>query len=45
MNVPRNGAMTRHYNNFDQGVETYQRIVMRNGRPVEAEELRIYSCD
>lgn len=43
--VPRNGAITRHHNNIEQGVQTYQRIVMKNGQPVETEEVRFYSTD
>lgn len=45
MVVPTNGAMTRHYNNIEQGVQTYQRVVMKNGRAVETEEIKFYSTN
>lgn len=45
MVLPKNGAMTRHYNNIERGVQTYQRIVMKNGKPAEMEEFNIYSTD
>lgn len=45
MAMPRNGAMTRHHNDLERGIQTYQRVVMKNGRPVETEEFRFYSTD
>lgn len=45
MVVPTNGVMTRHYTNIEQGIQTYQRVIMKNGRAVETEEFRTYSSD
>ncbi|KAL1258696.1 hypothetical protein QQF64_009273 [Cirrhinus molitorella] len=38
--MPRNGAMTRTHRDLERGIQTYQRVVMRNGRAVETEEYR-----
>lgn len=45
MVVPTNGVEIRHYTNIEEGIQTYKRVIMKNGRAVETEEFRTYSFD